>query len=80
MSSGGLRKFTVEELSRFTGRDGAPAYIAFRGKVYDVTASYHWRGGKHQVLHDAGSDLTEELERAPHGEDLLARVPVIGEL
>jgi predicted heme/steroid binding protein len=58
--------------------DGAPAYIAYRGKVYDVSGSFLWMGGRHQVLHDAGVDLTEALESAPHGEDLLGRVPIIG--
>ncbi|RKX84282.1 MAG: cytochrome B5, partial [Spirochaetes bacterium] len=35
---------------------------------------------RHQVLHKAGKDLTEELKQAPHGKDLLKRVPVIGRL
>jgi len=35
-------------------------------------------GGRHQALHRAGEDLTDALGNAPHGEDLLERVPVIG--
>jgi predicted heme/steroid binding protein len=73
-----VRIFTKDELARCDGKDGAPAYIAYRGKVYDVSASFLWVGGRHQVLHDAGVDLTEALESAPHGKDLLGRVPVIG--
>ena len=75
-----MREFTRIELASFTGRDGKPAYIAYREKVYDVSDSFLWKNGNHQVLHDAGRDLTEELEKAPHGADLLVRVPVIGRL
>jgi predicted heme/steroid binding protein len=75
-----MRTFTREELQKFDGREGRPAYVAFRGKVYDVSGSFLWRGGKHQVLHQAGEDLTEAMQEAPHGEELLARFPVVGEL
>lgn len=68
----------MEELARFDGRDGRPAYLAYAGKVYDVTDSFLWRGGRHQVLHRAGQDLTEALGKAPHGPELLERFPVVG--
>ena len=73
-----MKQFSEEELSLYDGRDGRPAYIAYEGKVYDVTTSFLWKGGRHQVLHYAGRDLTKELENAPHGSDLLERVPVVG--
>jgi len=73
-----MRVFTREELRKYTGRDGAPVYFACNGKVYDASASWHWRRGKHQVLHEAGRDLTDSLPHAPHGEDLLGRLPVVG--
>jgi predicted heme/steroid binding protein len=71
---------TQEQLSRFDGREGRPAYIAYKGKVYDVTESFLWMGGRHQALHQAGQDLTAVLDTAPHGEYLLERVPIIGRL
>ncbi|MBN2325045.1 MAG: cytochrome B5 [Spirochaetes bacterium] len=73
-----MRRFTSEELERYNGKNGRPAYIVYRGLVYDVSESFLWQGGTHQVLHQAGRDLTEELETAPHGPDLLDRCPVIG--
>jgi predicted heme/steroid binding protein len=73
-----VRTFTAEELARYDGKDGAPAYIAYKGRVYDVSHSFSWRGGRHWVLHQAGADLTDSLASAPHGKDLLNRVPVIG--
>jgi predicted heme/steroid binding protein len=73
-----VRTFTRAELRKYTGRDGGPVYFAYKGKVYDASASWQWRGGRHQVMHQAGQDLTESLADAPHGEDLLARLPVVG--
>ena len=75
-----MRAFTREELARYNGRDGAPAYIAYGDKVYDVTHSFLWQRGRHQVLHQAGEDLTDSLSQAPHGEDLLDRVSIVGTL
>ena len=75
-----MKHFRKEELSKCDGKDGRPVYIAYKKHVYDVTDSFLWKGGKHQVLHEEGKDLTHELENAPHGSDLLKRVPVIGVL
>ncbi len=76
----GLKEFSREKLSRFDGKEGRPAYIAYKGKVYDVSNSFLWMGGRHQALHQAGEDLSDLLDTAPHGEDLLERVPVVGKL
>jgi len=76
----GQQKFTKKELSRYNGQNGAPAFIAFKGKIYDVSLSYHWREGRHWVLHYAGTDLTREMDEAPHGSDLLEVFPIVGEL
>lgn len=61
-----MKEFTAEELAKFDGREGRPAYVAFRGVVYDVTESAMWGGGDHEGLHSAGADLTAEHEDAPH--------------
>ena len=63
------RDLTAAELSSFTGRDGAPAYFAYQGMIYDATGSTLWRKGSHMGKHQAGFDLTEMLKLAPHGED-----------
>ena len=75
-----MKEFSRKGLSKYNGKDGIPAYIAYRGIVYDVTNSFLWKNGKHQVLHEAGKDLTAELDDAPHGPDLLKGVPTIGTL
>ncbi len=73
-----MKEFTEKELAKFNGKNGKPAYIAYKGKVFDVSASFLWKDGKHQVLHEAGKDLTAALQQAPHGEDVLKRFPAIG--
>jgi len=75
-----MREFTEKELKKYDGREGRKAYVACCGNIYDVTDSFLWKDGKHQVIHLAGKDLTEELKAAPHGIDLLNRVPVAGRL
>jgi predicted heme/steroid binding protein len=75
-----MRKFTLEHLTKNNGKNGAPVYIAYEGKVYDVSNSFLWRWGRHQAQHDAGVECTEAIEDAPHGPDLLSRYPIIGEL
>lgn len=74
------KKFTLEELAKFNGRDGNAAYIAFKGKVYEVSDSSFWLGGDHLGAHDAGKDLTSEIDLAPHGPENLDRVKLIGVL
>lgn len=75
-----MKSFSREELARYNGKNGAPAYVAYKGKVYDASASFIWRNGRHQVLHNAGEDLTDALEQAPHSEDMLERLPMVGTL
>jgi predicted heme/steroid binding protein len=73
-----MKEFTEEELARYNGKNQFPAYVAYEGKVYDVSDSFHWKDGNHQVLHNAGADLTTTIQQAPHGDDLLKRFPIVG--
>lgn len=75
-----LKKFTLEELAKFDGKEGRPAYVAYKGKVYDVSESWLWEDGDHQGLHEAGKDLTEDMEDSPHEDDSLSDFPFVGEL
>ncbi|MBI5632949.1 MAG: CopD family protein [Nitrospirae bacterium] len=71
---------TSDELSQYDGKDGRPAYIAFNGIIYDVTGSKLWREGSHFKKHPAGSDLTNILKTAPHGEGKVLGMPAAGKL
>jgi len=73
-----VKSFNKEELARYNGKNGTPAYIAYEGTVYDASGSFLWQNGMHQASHNAGEDLTDSLEQAPHGAEMLERCPVIG--
>ena len=65
------------ELKRNTGERGTRKFIAYKGIVYDVTDCPRWRMDMHESLHFPGQDLTDELEEAPHKEDVFTRPCVI---
>ena len=74
------RKITKDELAQNNGQGGKPAYVAFKGKVYDVSTDPFWLYGDHMGAHQAGKDLTEEIELAPHREETLQRMKEVGVL
>ena len=74
------KKVTRQELEANNGQNGKPAWIAYQGKVYDVSESSFWLEGEHMSMHSAGKDLTEELELAPHGDENFSRVKFVGDL
>jgi predicted heme/steroid binding protein/uncharacterized membrane protein len=67
-----------EEVSRNNGKDGKPTYVVHRDKVYDVSESKLWKGGIHMRRHPAGKDLTQDIQAAPHGTEVLERFPQVG--
>ena len=74
------RKYTMKELAQFDGQNGRPSYIAFKRKVFDVSGSSLFKNGKHQSMHAIGTDLTQSISQAPHGEALLFRFSIVGEI
>jgi len=74
------KDFSIEALDAFDGKEGRPAYIAYKGSVYDVTPSKLWKDGSHLRKHSAGNDLTEILKTAPHGEEKILSMKKVGEL
>ncbi len=73
------KRITQEELKARDGSEGT-AYICYRGRIIDVSGSKLWKGGRHMNRHTAGADLTQELQSAPHGEEVLDRYPQVGSL
>jgi len=71
--------FTPATLGSFDGRDGRPCYFAYQGKVYDASGSRLWPEGQHMKRHAAGTDLSAALALAPHADEVMARLPVVGD-
>src|ERR1035437_1618527 len=57
-----MQDFTEQGLAEFDGKNGQPAYVAFKGTVYNVTESSMWGGGDHEGEHAAGHDLTKQQD------------------
>lgn len=74
-----MMEFTLDELALYNGKDGAKAYVAVDGVVYDVTGLKAWTEGEHKGAM-AGMDLTEMIQKAPHGTVKLEGLPVVGKL
>jgi predicted heme/steroid binding protein/uncharacterized membrane protein len=75
-----MQEFDATELQKYDGNEGRPIYVAYKGKVYDVSNSKLWRNGLHMKRHHAGQDLTADIQGAPHEPDVLDRYPQIGTL
>jgi len=73
-----MKEFDADELAGFNGENGKPAYIAYDGKVYDVSESKLWRKGQHMNRHRSGTDLTSDMQAAPHDFNVLERFPQVG--
>jgi predicted heme/steroid binding protein len=72
-------EYTVEELEKYNGENGNPAYVAIEGVVYDVSNIPAWKTGQHFGL-TAGQDLSEQFESCHGIIDILANSPKVGVL
>ena len=75
-----MQEFDIAELEKYDGNNGRPVYVAYKGKVYDVSGSKLWRDGLHMKRHHAGQDLTVDIQGAPHEPGVLDRYPQVGTL
>jgi len=73
-----MQEFDPQMLAENNGQDGKKIFIAHEGKVYDVSGSKMWKGGLHMRRHNAGTELTTDIQAAPHGTEVLERYPQVG--
>lgn len=71
--------FTMEELIKYNGKNGNPAYVAVNGIVYDVTNNAAWAAATHFGL-TAGKDLSGEFSSCHAGQQILNKLRVVGRL
>ncbi|KXX67684.1 MULTISPECIES: cytochrome b5 domain-containing protein [Flammeovirga] len=74
-----MEKYTKQQLALRNGQDKEEIWVAFEGKIYDMTKSRLWRDGKH-YQHWAGQDLTPEMKDAPHTAFVFDKFEPIAEL
>ena len=74
-----MNQITSRQLSLKNGQDQDEVWIAYKGFVYDVTKSKLWRSGTHYE-HWAGQDLTDEIQDAPHNENVFDKFKIVGKL
>jgi predicted heme/steroid binding protein len=73
------RDLTLQELAKYNGKDGNPAYVAVSGTVFDVTNNAAWAAASHFGL-SAGKDLTSEFASCHTGQPILSKLKVVGKL
>jgi predicted heme/steroid binding protein/uncharacterized membrane protein len=73
-----MKEVDIEILSEGTGKDGRPVLVAYEGKVYDLSLSKLWNTGLHMNRHQAGKDLTSDIQAAPHTPEVLQKFPQVG--
>jgi predicted heme/steroid binding protein len=75
-----IRTFTLQELAKYNGQNGNPAYMAVNGTVYDLSNCKQFKSGRHKG-YKAGQDLTEAYNNSIHSKrGVLADLPVVGRL
>ena len=72
------RELSLEELAEKDGQEGRPVYIAYEGRIYDVSLSKLWKTGTHMKRHSCAKDLTTDISAAPHGPEVLERFEQVG--
>ena len=63
-----IKEYTLEELAEYNGKNGK-TYVAYQGKVYNVSDSDLWKDG--DIRDTLREDLTEEMDKSPHGAKIL---------
>lgn len=74
-----LPTITVQQLALRNGQDKPEVWVAYKGIVYNVTNSRLWKTGTHYE-HWSGQDLTDELEDAPHTDEVFSKFEPVANL
>ncbi|KAM5449166.1 Dihydrodipicolinate synthase [Microsporum audouinii] len=68
-----FRTFSPTDLLPFNGKDGAPVYLAVRGRVFDVTPGRNFYGPGGPYENFAGRDATRGLACQSFDEEMLTK-------
>ena len=78
-----LPEMTIQELSKYNGKNGEKSYVAIDGIIYDTTNAKGWKDGVHtksggKVM--AGTDASLQIEQSPHKKEVLKDLKKVGKL
>lgn len=74
-----METYSRFELAFYNGEDREQVWVAYKGMIYDVTNSRYWRKGLH-YKHWSGQDLTDEINDAPHNDNVFDKFKLVGKL
>lgn len=75
-----MEEFDHPDLQAQNGKNGRSTFVVVDGNVYDLSDSDMWKEGVHMGRHNAGQDLTDAIDGAPHGTEVLDRFNRVGAL
>jgi predicted heme/steroid binding protein len=78
-----LPAVTMAELKRNDGKNGHICFVAVDGVVYKIEGFPLWQNGVHTPsngLAYCGADLSNVIDKAPHGRSILALLEKVGYL
>lgn len=62
-----------DKLKENNGEHRKPTYLAYKGKMYDISSNERWKSGLHMLQHKADQDLVDLTTIAPHPDSVLDR-------
>lgn len=75
-----LKIMSSEELGKYNGENGNPAYVAVNGVIYDVTNEEILKKSPHNSI-NLGTDITKEFKGCHNSdESVLAKLPIVGKV
>lgn len=72
-------RLNAKQLSNYNGTDKKQRYVAYQGKIYDVTDVAAWKSGSHKGI-KAGQDVTALIGKSPHGDRVFDNLKAVGVL
>lgn len=83
LNSNAKTSVSFQQLVEADGKNGRHCWVAVDRVVYDLSKSLNWENGQHTTSEGAaycGADMSQVIDKAPHGRKMLDQLPVIGQL
>lgn len=83
LNSDSSQGVTIDDLAKYTGKNGNLCWVAVDGTVYEISGFVLWLEGEHRPSGGrakCGKDLSEAIKQSPHGKSKLKLLKEIGPL